>query len=72
MPGPRGVPGLGEVPAPGGVPGLDGAWSGGAWPRGCLVWGGSIPACTEADPPPVNRITHACENITLPQLRCER
>ena len=23
-------------------------------------------------PPPVNRITDACENITLPQLRCER
>ena len=22
--------------------------------------------------PPVNRITHACENITLPQLRCWR
>ena len=22
--------------------------------------------------PPVNRITHACENITLPQLRCGR
>ena len=32
--------------------------------------GGGIPACTEADPPPVNRITDACENITLPQLRC--
>ena len=42
---------------------------------GCLLPGGSaprgIPACTEADPPsPVNRITYACENITLPQLRC--
>ena len=24
------------------------------------------------DPPPVNRITHACENITLPELRCGR
>ena len=23
-------------------------------------------------PTPVNRITHACENITLPQLRCGR
>ena len=22
--------------------------------------------------PPVNRITHACENITLPELRCGR
>ena len=27
-------------------------------------WGG-IPACTEADPPPVNRITNRCKNITL-------
>ena len=46
----------------GGVTGLGGAWS----------WGmGGIPACTEADPP-VNRITHACENVTLPQFRCGR
>ena len=52
----------GGVPAPGGV----------CLVRGGLVWGGGIPACTEADPPPVNRITHACENITLPQLRCGR
>ena len=22
--------------------------------------------------PPVNRITYACRNITLPQLRCKR
>ena len=42
----------------------------GGW---CLLPGGcGIPACTEADTPPVNRITHACENITLPQLRCGR
>ena len=28
--------------------------------------GVGIPACTEADPPSaVNRITHACKNITL-------
>ena len=33
--------------------------------------GGYIPACTEADPP-VNRMTDACKNITLPQLRCGR
>ena len=25
-----------------------------------------------ADTPPVNRMTDACENITLPQLRCGR
>ena len=47
--------------------------------EGCLVWGGvcsqggdwsgdGIPACTEADSPPVNRITDTCKNITLPQL----
>ena len=40
-------------------------------PRGCLL-GGGMPACTETDTPPVNRITQACENITLPQLRCGR
>ena len=32
-----------------------------------------IPPAMHAPPsPPVNRITDACENITLPQLRCER
>ena len=38
-------------------------------PRGGLLPGGlfpgGIPACTEADTPPVNRITNACENIYL-------
>ena len=28
--------------------------------------------CWDRDPPRVNRMTHACENITLPQLRCGR
>ena len=28
-------------------------------------WGVGIPACTEADPPPMNRITHTSKNITL-------
>ena len=33
---------------------------------GCLLPGGSgIPACTEADTPPVNRMTNRCKNITL-------
>ena len=50
------------------------AWSGG----GCLILGG---VCSQGgvvsqhalrQTPPVNRITHACENITLPQLRCGR
>ena len=41
-------------------------------PGGCLLWGGvcswggGIPACTEADPPPVNRMNaDRCKNITL-------
>ena len=47
-------------------------------PGGCLLWGcllltgvcllrggGGIPACTEADPPLVNRMTDTSKNITL-------
>ena len=30
--------------------------------------GGIIPACTAADPPPVNRITDMCKNITFATL----
>ena len=38
---------------------------GGVWSEvGCLLLGGGIPACTEADPP-VNRMTDKCKNITL-------
>ena len=68
-----GVPAPGG-PAPGGV--CDGipASGGGVTALGDLLGGAvcdGIPACTEADPPsPMNRSTHACENITLPQLRC--
>ena len=41
--------------------------------RGVSAPGGcGIPACTEADTPPVDRITDACKNITLAQLRCGR
>ena len=47
-----------RVPGPGGVPG----------PGVYLVPGG----CTWSGTPPVNRITHTCKNITLPQLRCGR
>ena len=55
------------LPGGGGLPGLGGspcwgvsAWSGG----GCLPGpeGGALPA---RRPPPVNRITHTCKNITL-------
>ena len=38
----------------------------------CSEGVGVIPACTEADTPPVNRITHTCKNITLAKLRCGR
>ena len=31
---------------------------------GCLVGGGCIPTCTEADPPPFGQ-THTCKNITF-------
>ena len=34
----------------------------GGW---CLLGGGGIPACTEADTPPVDRITDTSKNITL-------
>ena len=60
-------------------------WSGGevsaSGPGGLpLVWGGvclwsgggCIPACNGADPPWTEFLTHASENITLPQLRCGR
>ena len=36
--------------------------------RGCLPVGD---VC-QTTPPPVNRMTDVCENITLPQLRCGR
>ena len=51
----------------------------GCLPEGwCLPGGGvsalgwCIPACTQADTPSVDRMTDACENITLPQVRCQR
>ena len=49
----------GGVSAPGGV-----CFWGVSAPGGCLLPGG-IPACTEADPPTVNRITDTSKNITL-------
>ena len=60
-----------SLPGPGGSPcqvwGVLPARSGGGGV--CLVWGVSLPgpggACPETPPPPVNRITHTCKNITL-------
>ena len=64
--------------APGGVcSGGVSAPRGVSAPWGCLLLGGSapggsaprgefgIPACIEVDPPPVNRMTDRCKNITL-------
>ena len=58
---------LGEGCLPGGgvcsrgVSALGAVWFWGvSAPRGC-----GIPACTEADTPPVNRMTDRCKNITL-------
>ena len=57
MSGLGGVPcsGGGDVPDPRGLSGPGGVCSG----------RGSIPACTEADTPPVNRMTNSSKNITL-------
>ena len=52
-----GGPGPGG-PGPGGVPGLG----------GCLVWRGVVSHhALRQTPPPVNRMTNRCKNITLPQ-----
>ena len=59
---------LGGVPGPGGVPGLGGV----PGPRGTWLvpGGGGVPG--QVLPPPVDRITDTCKNITLPQLCCGR
>ena len=64
----------------GGVPGLGGCLPGGGWgvlparsQGGCLPGPGGGSPCQvreggfslTGDPPPVNRITHMCKNITL-------
>ena len=53
------------VSAPGGVSALRVSALGGCLLWGVSVLGGGIPACTEADTPPVNRMTDRCKNITL-------
>ena len=59
------------------LPGGSILWGGCLLPGG-LLWGGvcsggvCITACTEADTLPLFGQTHACENITLAQLRCGR
>ena len=63
----RGVSLAGGSPWQEGLPGRGGSPLQEVLPgRLVSLAGGCIPACTEADPP-VNRMTDACENITLPQ-----
>ena len=78
---PGGASGLGGVSAPGGclLPGVGvsargGVCSwGGLFLRGVCSWGVvSQHALRQTPPPPVNRVTHTCKNITLAQLRCGR
>ena len=49
-------------PGGGGVPGPGGVWSGGLV---CLVRGVCLSALWDTTPPPVNRMTNRCKNITL-------
>ena len=79
--GGEGVPGLGRCTWSGGcvpglgvylVPGGGGVYlvlGGVPGPGGC-TWSGGMYLVRYS--PPVNRITHTCKNITLPQLRCGR
>ena len=41
------------------------AWGGAFWGHACS-WGDGIPACTDADPHPVDRITDSCKKHNLP------
>ena len=59
------------VSAQGGGFSLGRCLSSGVSARG-LSAGGCLPGSVSARHPPVNRMIDACENITLPQLRCGR
>ena len=58
------------------MPGLGGwcTWLGGVPGPGGCTWSGRVPGPggVPGQLPPINRITDACKNITLPQLRCGR
>ena len=45
---------------------------GGVCPGGMSEQGGVCPGDVWQTPPPMNRMTNRCKNITLPQLRCGR
>ena len=57
----------GGVSGPRGVSGLGGSGPGGSGvvPGGCLVLGGEGVSAGQESPPPVNRMTNRCKNITL-------
>ena len=74
VPGPGGVPGPRGVSAHGGCLLLGGAWSQGGsargvpGPRGCLLPGEGVSQHAlrqTPPPPPVNRMTDRCKNITF-------
>ena len=56
--------------APGGV-GVPASGPGGSAPGGCLLQG-VCPSMQWGSPSPTEFLTHASENITLPQLHCGR
>ena len=69
----------GGVSGPGGVCSGGVSGPGGSALEGCLLWGVSGPGGAVwvsqhalRQTPPVNRMTDACQNITLAQLRCGR
>ena len=47
-------------------------WAGGGLAKGVCVSAQRVVSPGVSATPPVNRITDACEKITLPQLRCGR
>ena len=60
-----GVCSWGGVCSQPGVSALGGVCFGGVSSLGGVCSGGGIRACTEADTPPVSRMTDRCKNITL-------
>ena len=69
-----GVSAPGGVSVPGGrrVSGLGVSGPGSVWSGGSDQGGVSQHALRQPPPPPLDRITDACKNITLAQLRCGR
>ena len=49
-----------------------GVFTQGVSAQGVSAQGGCLPQCILGYTPPLDRMTDACENITLPQLSCGR